>query len=189
MLSPADGYVVYVQRVEAGMVPVAIKKGRRIMLSELTVPGELTNASGFIIGVFMTPFSVHYNRIPLCGKVVRVHSHKPGKNQTMARMIFNLLLGKKAPETGCSYLLENERMTTIVNTERGNYAITQIADVWVSQIINRLLPGNEVTRGTPFGMIRFGSQTDLFISDELGYSPVCKTGEYVYAGKTVMAAH
>lgn len=188
MLSPADGYVVYVRRVEAGEIPFAIKKGRQITLSELTAPGNLANVSGFIIGIFMTPFSVHYNRIPLSGKVCTVHSYKPGNNRTMARMIFNLLTGNKAPETGCTYLLTNERKTTIIHAGRGWYAVTQIADVWVSQIVTRLSPGENVTRGTSFGMIRFGSQTDIFISDQLGYYPVCTPGEYVYAGKTVIAS-
>lgn len=189
MLSPADGYVVYVRRVEAGEVPVAIKKGRQIILSELTVPGNLPNTSGFIIGIFMTPFSVHYNRIPLSGEVGTVSSFQPGRNQTMARMIFNLLTTKKTPETGCTYLLTNERKTTVVHTGRGWYAVTQIADVWVSQIVNRLSPGDEVNRGTSFGMIRFGSQTDIFISDELGYHPVCTPGAYVRAGESVIASY
>jgi phosphatidylserine decarboxylase len=189
MLSPADGYVVYVRRVEAGEVPVAIKKGRQITLSELMVPGNLTNTSGFIIGIFMTPFSVHYNRIPLSGEVGTVSSFQPGRNQTMARMIFNLLTAKKTPETGCTYLLTNERKTTVIHTGRGWYAVTQIADVWVSQIVNRLSPGDEVNRGTSFGMIRFGSQTDIFISDELGYHPVCTPGAYVRAGESVIASY
>ncbi|MFM7155113.1 MAG: phosphatidylserine decarboxylase [Bacteroidota bacterium] len=188
MLSPADGYVVYVRRVEAGEVPIAIKKGRRITLAELAIPGETAGSSGFLIGIFMTPFSVHYNRIPLSGVVSSVHSYKPGNNRTMARMIFNLLTGNKVPETGCTYLLTNERTTTVVQTGSGCYAVTQIADIWVSQIVNRLSPGSKVTRGTPFGMIRFGSQTDIFISDQLGYRPVCTPGEYVYAGETVIAS-
>lgn len=189
MLSPADGYVVYVQRIEDGDVPVAIKKGRRITLSELTAPGELARTSGFIVGIFMTPFSVHYNRIPLSGEVVAVYVNKPGKNQTMARMILNLIKGKKARETDCTYLLTNERKTTVINTGRGCYSVTQIADIWVSQIVNELSAGDKVTRGASFGMIRFGSQTDLFIPDELGYKPVCVPGQYVYAGETILASH
>lgn len=188
MVSPADGYVVYVQRVEAGEVPVAIKKGRRITLSELTAPGELAHTSGFIIGIFMTPFSVHYNRIPLSGVVSSVHNCKPGNNRTMARMIFNLLIRNKTPETGCTYLLNNERTTTVIHTGSGCYAVTQIADVWVSHIVNGLSAGDKVTRGIPFGMIRFGSQTDIFISDEMGYLPVCTPGEYVYAGESIIAS-
>ena len=190
MVSPADGYVVYVRRVKAGEeAPVAIKKGCRITLSELTASGELAHASGFIVGIFMTPFSVHYNRIPLSGEVTSVYGNKPAGNQTMARMIFNLILGKKVPETGCTYLLTNERKTTVIHTGRGSYSITQIADVWVSQIVNNLSTGDKVTRGEPFGMIRFGSQTDIFIPDETGYFPVCTPGEYVYAGESIIASY
>lgn len=188
MLSPADGYVVYVRRVNAGEIPMAIKKGRQVTLTELAAPGEMAASSGFLIGIFMTPFSVHYNRIPLSGVVSSVHSYKPGNNRTMARMIFNLLTRNKAPETGCTYLLTNERRTTVIRTGKGFYAVTQIADIWVSQIVNRLSPGENVTRGTSFGMIRFGSQTDIFISDQLGYQPVCTPGSYVYAGETVIAS-
>ena len=189
MLSPADGCVVYVRRVEAGEVPVAIKKNRRILLSEMTALNEQAHSTGFIVGIFMTPFSVHYNRIPLAGEVVSVHGSKPAGNQTMARMIFNLLFRKKAPETGCEYLLTNKRKTTVIDTGHGWYAITQIADVWVSQVVNKLSPGDKAARGMLFGMIRFGSQTDLFIPDELGYKPVCVPGQYVYAGETILASH
>jgi phosphatidylserine decarboxylase len=72
--------------------------------------------------------------------------------------------------------------------EAGCYAVTQIADIWVSQIVNRLSPGSKVTRGTPFGMIRFGSQTDDIHFRSMGYRPVCTPGEYVYAGETVIAS-
>jgi phosphatidylserine decarboxylase len=61
--------------------------------------------------------------------------------------------------------------------------------VWVSQVVNKLSPGDKAARGMLFGMIRFGSQTDLFIPDELGYKPVCVPGQYVYAGETILASH
>jgi phosphatidylserine decarboxylase len=186
-LSPADGYVVYVKRVESGEVPIAIKKRQHITLSELTRDPALLKSSGYLMGIFMTAFSVHHNRIPLAGRVSHKYHSKSGNNLSTARLMTNILIGKKPFDQDCEHILENERITIGIQTSSGVYTLTQIADKWISHIINSAEPGDVLERGTIYGMIRFGSQVDVFIPDDLGYRPVRNPGDYVYAGESILA--
>lgn len=186
-LAPADGYVVYVKRVESGTIPIALKNRASIELSEMSSFPELAKASGYLIGTFMTAFSVHHNRVPLSGELVFKQATPPRTNQTTARLMTNILLNRKPLEDNCSHLVENERITIGIKTTKGVYSLTQIADKWISHIINRASVGDQLSRGELFGMIRFGSQVDVFIPDELGYTPIVNPGDYVLAGVTTLA--
>lgn len=186
-LSPADGYVVYVRRVEHGQIPITIKQRREIPLEELAACTLLQGTSGWLIGVYMTAFSVHHNRVPLNGKVLEIQRIMAGKNLTMARLSTRLLSGRLPYEEDCDYLIENDRVTMVVAATGGYYALTQIADKWISHIINACVPGQELERGERYGLIRFGSQVDVFLSDALGYRPVVREGAYVYAGESILA--
>lgn len=187
-LAPADGYVVYVKRVEAGTIPIAIKKRAHIELSEISSFPQLGKASGYLVGTFMTAFSVHHNRVPLSGRVVFKQAVQPRINQTTARLMTNILLNRKPMEQNCSHIIENERVTIGIQSSKGFYSLTQIADKWISHIINTVSIGDHLRRGALFGMIRFGSQVDVFIPDELGYRPIVSPGDYVYAGESILAS-
>ncbi len=186
-LSPADGYVVYVKKVEAGKIPITIKKRTQIKLEELSSYEPLNKTSGFLIGIFMTAFSVHHNRVPLTGEVVYKYRRKVDNNISTARLMTNILLNNQPYEEDCNHIIENERVTIGIKTPLGDYSLTQIADKWISHIINEKEVGELIKRGETFGMIRFGSQVDIFIPDHLGYHPIINIGDYVYAGKSIIA--
>lgn len=188
-LAPADGYVIYVKRVAEGEIPMALKNKKSISLDEYGTYESFKKASGYLIGIFMTAFSVHHNRIPLSGKAVYKYRRKSNNNLSTARLMTNILLSKKPYEEQCNHVVENERVTLGITTPVGDYALTQIADKWISNIVNDIEIGDQMTRGALFGMIRFGSQVDVFIPDQLGYKPVKNPGDYVYAGKSILAEY
>lgn len=73
LVSPADGTVVYVRHVRPGEDVVVIKEGvpatvRDIMHEDLDEPK-------LVIGVFMSPFDVHFNRAPLDAAVGFIRHH------------------------------------------------------------------------------------------------------------------
>jgi phosphatidylserine decarboxylase len=76
----------------------------------------------------------------------------------------------------------------IIETSLGQYFVIQIADKWISHIVNSVEIGDYLERGKVFGMIRFGSQVDVFIPDSLGYEPTVEPGIYVHAGKSIIAS-
>lgn len=187
VLSPADGFVVYVHAVVGGEVPIAIKHRQGIRLDELTglaASGE----PGLLVGIFMTSLDVHVNRAPIDGVVTRSVRSRGAKNLAMARMFVNVLIGRRPYEAHCEHLLSNERHTIVIDGHAGlRLSVTQIADIWANQVICNVGEGDRVERGGRFGMIRMGSQVDVYIPDARRVREVCEVGAHVTAGQTVLA--
>jgi phosphatidylserine decarboxylase len=187
ILSAADGYVVYVRRIKAGTVPISIKKGRNIPLNEIMKIKKLKKINGYLIGTYMSAFSVHHNRIPVTGKIIfKQHYHSP-KNLSMVRMKTNLLMKRVPYENDCEHLIKNERLTIGIENNSSIIFVTQIADAWIDRIIADVKVGDKVQRGQLYGLIRFGSQVDIFIPDSFNMVPDVKAGEYIRAGETILA--
>jgi len=186
ILAPADGYVVYACAVRAGEVPVAVKGQRSIPLVELTaLPGFA--AEGTLIGIFMTPMSVHVNRAPISGVIRRRVHRAVDRNRSMVRMFTYVLVGRRPYAEDSRHLVENERNTIVIEGDRLTVAVTQIADRWVSGIVCTPSEGDRVERGARYGMIRFGSQVDVFIPAGPAIRVACREGERVRAGESVLA--
>lgn len=184
VVAPADGVVTYVKPIQSGAIPDAVKKGRTITLTEFA--GLATVSEGYLIGIYMTEYSVHRNRAPIAGTICfRQHRAAAPFNRSMARMSANLIARQTPYDDGCDYLLTNERLTIGIRHAGGAIVtVTQIADLWVNRIVARVKTGDHVTRGQQYGMIRFGSQCDVFLPDELVADIDVRPGQYVFAGKT-----
>jgi phosphatidylserine decarboxylase len=121
------------------------------------------------ISIFMNVFNVHVNRIPLAGTVERVVL-TPGR--------FYAADKDKA-------VLHNERCALTVATPAGvRYAVVQIAGLIARRIVCRAEPGDRVTVGQRYGMIRFGSRLDLYLP--LATEIRVREGELVRAGESVL---
>ena len=188
VVAPADGYVVYVKRVERGEVPLAVKNTRQIKLSEVHDVKELEQASGLLIGIFMTPLSVHRNRAPVSGKVVLKKYFKNQYNLSMIWPFVEIFFRFKR-YSDSEFYLTNERLTTGIATPRGTVFMTQIADEWINRIVSWVEPGDALECGQQYGMIRFGSQCDTFIPDTFGLEVSVKVGQQVLAGETILGTY
>jgi phosphatidylserine decarboxylase len=121
------------------------------------------------ISIFMNVFNVHVNRIPLAGTVERVVL-TPGRIYAADK--------DKA-------VLHNERCALTVATPAGvRYAVVQIAGLIARRIVCRAEPGDRVTVGQRYGMIRFGSRLDLYLP--LATEIRVREGELVRAGESVL---
>lgn len=100
------------------------------------------------ISIFLSVFDVHVNRIPTDGTIDFVRYHK-GK--------FLAAYEDKAS-------LENEQ-TEIGMTATGGQRLVfkQIAGLIARRIVYRVSEGQAVTAGERFGIIKFGSRTDLIV--------------------------
>ena len=82
----------------------------------------------------------------------------------MLRALLNIIFNLKPLEEDADYILENERNTTLISNDKIEAGIVQIADKWIKKIVNiDLKVGDFVNKGDKIGLIRMGSQCDLFL--------------------------
>lgn len=186
IVAPADGYVLYIKEIHDDKeVPVSVKKGQKIYLHELMDDHDTDYT--LVIGIFMTPFSVHHNRIPFNGKIVKNHYRNTAANKTMLGTFMNLIFNLRPFTDDAEYLTENERNTLVIKNDIIDGAVVQIATKWVDLIKNDVVtPGEQVVKGDRFGMIRMGSQCDLFLNIKKGYKVVVSERQYVKAGSSIL---
>jgi phosphatidylserine decarboxylase len=128
------------------------------------------------IGVFLSIFNVHLNRSPLAARVIRLRYH-PGK-----------FLNALNPESA----ILNENMVIGLEETTAPHRrliVRQIAGLFARKIVCDLKPGQEVSRGEIFGMIKLGSRTELIVPDEPGLEVRVRVGDKIAAGSDVVARY
>lgn len=121
------------------------------------------------VGIFLSVFDVHVNRSPIAGEVT--HSEpKPGR-----------FLDARHPD---SSLLNVSRSWVIVGPV-GSVLVRQITGAIARRICPWAVVGDSLQRGERFGMIRFGSRTELFVP--MDAEILVKMGDRVRGGETPMA--
>ena len=147
VLSPADGTVVEIKKIDAENSP--------------------TNEKAIKIGIFMSIFSVHVNRIPVTGTIEKI-MYFPGK-------FLSADLDKAS--------LNNERSIVIMKDNAGRtIAFVQVAGLIARRIVCYLEEGQTVKTGERFGLIRFGSRVDIYLPENSEL--FVRSGNVVRAGKT-----
>ena len=193
ILSPADGYVLYVRHINDPELEVfSIKRGKKILLSELMIlrQSDLDLRSGWLIGITMSPLDVHYNRTPINGYIEKTGHEFPTpvkKNFSMFPALQNIFFEKELPYDDCQYLIQNERASYVISNSFLKIFVTQIADKYVKKIVSYKDKVN-VERGEVFGLIRMGSQVDVFIPDfGLRINVVVREKQHLKAGIDIIA--
>jgi phosphatidylserine decarboxylase len=187
ILSPADGRVMYLCPVKAGDV-VSEKNGNKISIRELA-KAEMEGSHGWLLGIYMTPFDVHFNRAPIDGEIHTLHYHRTGSNLPMVDLLeyVKFTLFRKAVDLfAAPFHLENERLTMRLQNGQVICFLILIADQFVNKISRFFKEGQKVKKGDKISFIERGSQTDLFIPNE-HISFKVRPGDQVYAGKTIVA--
>jgi phosphatidylserine decarboxylase len=189
IVSPADGTVVYVKTVDPNEEVLVIKKGLAAGIRDIV--REDMEAPKILIGIFMSPFNVHYNRAPISGKVERI-THYPAKtaNRHMGPMHFRTVFNRLPLYENSLHIVENERTVTRIGGKfRGSDIscyVVQIAGGSVRGIDSYVPEGGAVGKGEIFGMIRIGSQVDVVVPQLAGIQPKVRPGDRVRAGETVL---
>ncbi|MGO8918410.1 MAG: phosphatidylserine decarboxylase [Stellaceae bacterium] len=157
--------------VRAGLV-IAPADGRVVSVAPAAPPAELGmgEAPMLRIGIFLNVLDVHVNRMPMSGRIAKVAYH--------AGKFLNASLDKASAE--------NERMAIrLACSEGADIAVVQIAGLVARRIVCSLGEGQEVVAGQRFGLIRFGSRTDVYLP--AGWAPLAIVGQRVVGGETVIA--
>lgn len=163
--SPADGVILYQKFVDPDESIVDIK-GVSYSLQDAMRDSEFAHRC-LVIGIFMTFYDVHINRIPYPGRLsYRMLEPIDTFNHPMLGTEKSIVDEVKAPSSGEMYLRQNQRMLNRVDsTELGiSYYLLQIADYDVDSVMPFELAQNEPCyQGERFSMIRYGSQVDLIV--------------------------
>jgi len=168
IVSPADGQVIYIKKIEKGELPFSVKNKRISKLYEITKT-ELLNVPCWLIGINMTPLDVHKNCAPIHGEII-LSKHTTGK-------FLSLKLGDSD--------VENERHTYVIKNEKIIVGVIQIASRLVRRIDSYVNEKDIVEKGQWIGMIRFGSQVDVIFPENCNVK--VQVGQQVYAIKTIIA--
>jgi phosphatidylserine decarboxylase len=188
-VSPADGTVVYVKRAKPQEPVIVCKQGKAVSINDIA--REDLDSPKILIGVFMSPFCVHYNRAPMRGIVASTRQYPAqGKNFHMGSMHWRCLL-RRLPIYGNSpHIVQNNRaVTRFSGSFRGEEIacyVVQIGGGSVHGIDVYSEVGQVVEKGEVFGMIRIGSQVDLIVPDLSGLTVKVAPGDRVVAGETVL---
>ena len=157
IVSPADGVVHDIQ-----------------VLESFEYASHFKNGQARRIGIFLSVLDVHLNRAP-CPLTVREVVHKTGEfhdardTRASAENQSNSLICAAAPEIGGFPLI-----------------VKQITGAIARRIVCAVRAGETLERGQRFGMIKFGSRTELYLPGE-GIEILSKVGDRVFAGTTIVA--
>ena len=148
----------------AGLV-VAPADGRVTRVEKLS-PAEPDSPS--VVSIFLSPFDVHINRSPIAGVVGEV---------TYTR-------GRFRSATRDEASLTNEQNALTIRGEGLDVVCKQIAGVLARRIVCWKRPGDRLELGERFGLIKFGSRTDLVLPASV--EVLVRPGARVRGGLTVV---
>lgn len=134
-----------------------------------TVTRVEENEQGKFISIFLSPLDVHVNRSPIAGKVSKI----------------NYVFGKKMPATSNNASLVNERNSLLIEGEKIDVTVTQIAGIVARRIVCWSKEGDNLERGQLFGLIKFSSRTDLQMPANV--EVLVKLDDKVKGGETIIA--
>jgi phosphatidylserine decarboxylase len=92
--------------------------------------------------------------------------------------------GKKAPATSNEASQTNERNAMTIQGEKMTVVCTQIVGILARRIVCWRKAGDEVEIGEKYGLIKFGSRTDLLMPKNVEIA--VKIGDRVVGGETVI---
>jgi phosphatidylserine decarboxylase len=121
-----------------------------------------------VVSIFLSPFDVHVNRAPIAGTVIDVTYTK----------------GRFIAATSDNASIVNEQNALTIKGERMTVVCKQIAGVLARRIVCWKRSGDTLERGERFGLIKFGSRTDLVLPG--GVEVLVKVGERVSGGVTII---
>lgn len=140
----------------------------KVMSIEKIVEDQFFHGPAIKIRIFLSIFDVHINRIPVDGTII----------------FQNYTCGKLKPAYKKSAPLENERHTIGLENEKMKVMITQVAGILARRIVSWVALGDEVQQGQRYGMIKFGSCTEIVMPANV--EVLIAKGERVKGGKSIV---
>lgn len=128
-------------------------------------------AKALRVGIFLSPLNVHVNRAPCAGTVAHLRfahgEFLPAYNPDAATR-------NEAQELG------------LVTPAQIKVMVKQVTGVVARRIVCEARMGQRLARGERYGMIKFGSRTELYVPSDAGFEAAVELGQQVRGGTTVL---
>jgi phosphatidylserine decarboxylase len=150
------------------MVAVSPADGKVMYIQDLD-NDEFIGGPAKKISIFLSVFNVHINRAPIAGTV----------------KMRNYRAGKMLPAYKTHASEENERNSIGIEGANARVVVHQITGLIARRIVCRVDTGAELAQGERYGLIKFGSCTELIVpaSTEV----LVKPGDKVTGGESILA--
>ncbi|MDT8901465.1 phosphatidylserine decarboxylase family protein [Anaeroselena agilis] len=146
---------------------VSAADGRVMGVSEV-YEDQFLEQDGIKVTIFLSVFDVHVNRSPIAGEI-KFQQYTCGRFRPAYK-----------ESAGC----ENERHTIGLENEKMKVLVTQIAGILARRIVSWVTLGVFLDRGERYGMIKFGSCTEIVVPRSVEI--LVKKGDRVRGGETVI---
>jgi phosphatidylserine decarboxylase len=143
---------------------------------------EVVDEDGFIggpalrIGIFLSIFDVHINRAPCNAKVEKI-TYREGQCKNAM-----------SPESG-RVNESNDLWLIRMDSPQDRLIVRQISGAIARRIVCKASEGQSLTGGEKFGMIKFGSRTELYVPAREYAECRVKVGDKVKAGLSVLVRY
>jgi len=147
-------------------------------ISDIEVVDETSFIGGKAtrIGIFLSIFSVHINRTPCAVRIEKITYHKGS------------FINAMNPESSKVNESNDIAMTRLAKPDE-KILVRQISGAIARRIVCDAEGGQEFAGGTIFGMIKFGSRTELYLPAESPAKIIVKKGDKVKAGLSILAQY
>lgn len=181
--SPADGIILYQKEVTPTEKIVEIK-GKNYTLRDILFDTTFKEPC-VVIGIFMSFYDVHINRVPYKGKLTFKDVDSIESYNYPMLFLEKQLISEQLSTHNMGYLQNNARRINTIESKDMKYYVVQIADYDVD-VFHHFVEDNEyVMQNERFSFIRWGSQCDLIVPLKYlknGYKFIQKPEFHVEAG-------
>jgi phosphatidylserine decarboxylase len=143
---------------------------------------EVVDEDGFIggvalrIGIFLSIFDVHINRAPCSAKVEKI-TYREGQCKNAM-----------SPKSG-RVNESNDLWLIRTDSPQDKLIVRQISGAIARRIVCKTSEGKNLTGGEKFGMIKFGSRTELYMPVLDDAKCLVRVGDKVKAGLSVLVRY
>lgn len=143
---------------------------------EIVREGDYIDEHAIRIGIFLSIFNVHINRAPCNARVERI-SYKRGRYKNAMNPV-----SAQVNESNNLYIVRRD-------DPRDRLIVRQISGAIARRIVCATKEGQELSSGEQFGMIKFGSRTELYVPARADVKCIVQTGAKVKAGLTPLVRY
>lgn len=148
----------------------------RIADVESVDEADLLGGPALRIGIFLSIFDTHINRAPCDAKVEKI-TYRPGR--------YLNAMNRRAGQVNES----NNLILVRAGHPQDRLVVRQISGAIARRIVCAAREGQRLAGGERFGMIKFGSRTELYLPVSDRIECVVRVGDKVKAGLTPLAKY